>query len=287
MKRSLRMTATCVLMLSSPVALAPMPSGAAAPPRPSAVTSVAPGGAAASAVAVRLTQPAPPPADNPSSGRFSTLPAGSLLPTDAACAAAVRSAPELRPVNSTPNHTRGVLSAGVAPAVAGQPVTGNFVGSTDEIIQWTACKWGVDEDLVRAQIAKESSWHMDAYGDAGTDQSACAPQFRGGATCPQSIGLGQVRFGYHGSAFVNDNAINSSAYNLDYTYSRWRACFEGYETWFNSFERGQNYAAGDEWGCIGAWFAGRWRTDPANRYIAEVQEYLASRIWESSGFVNW
>ena len=37
-------------------------------------------------------------------------------------------------------------------------VTGNFTGTTDEIIQWAACKWGIDEDIVRAQMAKESWW---------------------------------------------------------------------------------------------------------------------------------
>ena len=28
-------------------------------------------------------------------------------------------------------------------------VTGNFTGTTDMILQWAACKWGIDEDIVR------------------------------------------------------------------------------------------------------------------------------------------
>jgi soluble lytic murein transglycosylase-like protein len=35
-------------------------------------------------------------------------------------------------------------------------VTGNFRGTTDEIIRWAAWKWGIDEDLLRAVAARES-----------------------------------------------------------------------------------------------------------------------------------
>jgi hypothetical protein len=214
---------------------------------------------------------------------FATLPPRSALPSDAVCAAAVRPAAEIRPDNVTANHTRGI---GVT---EGHPrVTGNFTGTTDEIIQWAACKWGIDEDVVRAQIAKESAWHQGARGDLTTNQSACFPAVRTiTGPCAESVGLGQVRFLYHGAAFANGNALNSSAYNLDYTYARWRSCFEGEETWLNSVERGAQYAPGDEWGCIGLWFAGRWRTEPAVGYIAAVQAYVTQRVWESAGFTNW
>jgi Immunoglobulin-like domain of bacterial spore germination len=39
-------------------------------------------------------------------------------------------------------------------------VDGAFSGTTDEIIQRAACKWGIDEDIVRAQIIKESYWYQ-------------------------------------------------------------------------------------------------------------------------------
>jgi autotransporter family porin len=35
-------------------------------------------------------------------------------------------------------------------------VTGNFTGTTDEIIQWAAHKWGIDEDVVRSVATAES-----------------------------------------------------------------------------------------------------------------------------------
>jgi autotransporter family porin len=192
----------------------------------------------------------------------------------------VRPAPEQRPNNATANQTRGVGSTDGHPRV-----TGNFTGTTDELIQWVACKWGIDEDVVRAQIAKESWWHWDTKGDWTSDQSACHPSLRTTtATCPESFGLGQVRYLYHGAAFANDNALRSSAHNLDYTYSIWRGCYEGQYGWLNTVDRGATYAAGDLWGCLGVWFSGRWYTAPANTYIAAVQQYLADRVWAQPSF---
>jgi autotransporter family porin len=216
------------------------------------------------------TPPPPPPAP-PSSGRFETLPPGSALPSDAECAARVRPAPEVRPSNAVPNATRGVSPNDVYPRV-----TGDFTGTTDEILQWVACKWGIDEDIVRAQIVKESWWQMSANGDNG-----------------ESWGLGQVRVPYHQSAFENDNARRSSAYNVDYTYAVWRACYEGELTWLNTVERGRDYAGGDAWGCLGVWFSGRWYTQPAITYIeggptngygdVGVRQHVQRRTWEQAG----
>jgi hypothetical protein len=245
-------------------------------------------GASASAVADRIappTSPIPTPSipSNPTA-HFATLAVGSALPSDASCAAAVRPAAEIRPDNVPANHTIGSGSTTDNPRV-----TGNFTGTTDEIIQWVACKWGIDEDVVRAQIAKESAWHQSAKGDQNNDQSTCYPALRtSSGSCPESIGLGQVRYLYHGVAFANGNAVSSSAYNLDYTYAQWRACFNGDDGWLNSVSgNGGTYAAGDMWGCVGLWFAGRWSTDPAKTYVGAVQDYLRQRVWATTGFVNW
>jgi hypothetical protein len=205
--------------------------------------------------------PAPP---APPTGRFTTLPVGSALPTGAQCAARVRPAAEVRLVNRPYNATRGTVAN-----TAFARVDGNFTGTTDEILQWAACKWGIDEDVVRAQIAKESWWTMTSVGDNG-----------------ESFGLGQVRVPYHGTAFVDDNAKRSSAYNVDYTYAVWRSCYEGELTWLNTVDRGATYAAGDLNGCLGVWFSGRWYTQPAKEYIAAVEDYRTRRVWESPDFIN-
>jgi autotransporter family porin len=93
----------------------------------------------------------------------------------------------------------------------------------------------------------------------------------------------QVRYPYFQD--VIGPSIASSAYNLDISYAVWRSCYEGAETWLNDVERGRQYAAGDQWGCIGRWFSGRWYTQPALDYISAVQAYLSQRIWETPGFI--
>jgi hypothetical protein len=224
--------------------------------------------------------------------RFGLLGVGAELPSGADCAARVRPMKENRPENATYNATPGTSSNGRYPRV-----TGDFTGSTDEIIQWTACKWGIDEDFVRAQINNESSWKQTAIGDFTTSPEACAPGFPIGnyppqwngdsdhaGECPESVGLGQVRWLYHSEAFDQDNAVKSSAYNLDYTYAVWRQCFEGNLEWLNTVEGRGDYAAGDAIGCLGVWFSGRWYTDAAQGYIARFNDTLSQRVWEQPWF---
>jgi hypothetical protein len=43
--------------------------------------------------------------------------------------------------------------------------TGNFTGTTDKIIQWVASKWGIDENLIRAEAVLESYWVQSTQGD--------------------------------------------------------------------------------------------------------------------------
>jgi len=40
-------------------------------------------------------------------------------------------------------------------------VDGAYAGSTDDIFRVYACKWGIDEDYVRAQAWMETGWHQD------------------------------------------------------------------------------------------------------------------------------
>jgi autotransporter family porin len=238
----------------------------------------------------------------PTGERFVTLPPGSTLPSDSDCAARVRPAAEVRRNQNAvpnrfgvvPNQTRG--AAGVwddgdpAKAPFTARVTGNFTGTTDEIIQWAACKWGIDEDIARAQVAKESWWDQaNSLGDRGSDPSRCDPRFPRGTVgtdqCPESYGLMQDRYPYMRSAFPL--AYDSTAFNLDVAFAIWRSCFEGTETWLNTVERGHDYGAGDVWGCVGRWFSGRWYTEPAVAYIEAVQDYLNRRIWTTSDFIAY
>ena len=216
------------------------------------------------------TTTAPPP-----TSRFATLPVGAELPSGAECATRVRPAAEIRSANATENALRGSrINANTRSDWAQfSRVDGDFVGTTDEIIQWAACKWGIDEDIARAQVIKESNWYQSTNGDNG-----------------ESWGLGQVRDTSHQSAFqYSVNARTSSSYNLDYTYASWRACYEGVYTWLNTVERNGTYASGDVWGCLGVWFSGRWyvNTDAyLNQTGDSVRWHYGNRTWLTANFIN-
>ena len=213
------------------------------------------------------------------------VPPGQSLPSDAACAGrVVASGSEARPANAIFNETRGRQKQLPGPFLS--RVSGDFTGTTDEIIQWAACKWGIDTDVVRAQAVQESSWFMTQLGDFTPDEQWCAPGHVPGGDgkpgCPQSVGILQVKYRYFADAFPE--AAKSTAYNLDYALGIWRTCFEGQETWLADQPPGSNYRAGDMWGCLGRWYAGDWRSETALRYIDEVQTAYRERTWDTAGF---
>ena len=108
-------------------------------------------------------------------------------------------------------------------------VDGNFTGTTDEIIQWAACRWGFDEDTVRAQAVQESFWRQDAVGD-----------FANGIY--QSHGLLQVKTTLHHG--TDPLATVSTAFNVDYTLA-WRRASLSSAT---SLERRRHRSNGSLWG---------------------------------------
>jgi autotransporter family porin len=164
-------------------------------------------------------------------------------------------------------------------------INGNFTGTTKEILRWAACKWGINQNIVFAQAAVESWWRQTTKGDYGTDRSACPPGHRtlnAQGQCAQSYGILQNRYPYETSSWPGIG--RSTAMNADTAYAIWRSCYDGYETWLNTVERGSQYHAGDAWGCVGRWFAGRWRTAPALQYISKVQQYMHEKIWTTPDF---
>jgi hypothetical protein len=226
---------------------------------------------------------------------FHTLSPGTRLPTGAQCAAWVRARPvqENKGVNrkynrATGHHVSKTFFSGdkaqankwIAPRI-----NGNFTGTTQEILRWAACKWGIDQNMVFAQAAVESWWRQTTKGD--WESSGCPPGHGLGVDsqkglCPQSWGILQNRYPYEKSSWPG--IAKSTAMNADTAYAIWRSCFDGYETWLNTVEHGQSYKAGDAWGCIGRWFAGRWHTQPAQQYVAKVRQYLREKIWKTKDF---
>ncbi len=226
----------------------------------------------------------------PAGGYFKTLGPGSALPSDATCASRVhRSTWEPRPENETANNTVPVAVAvpGFTPSNGGTDqraraladrTTGNFKGTTDEIVQWAACKWGFSDDSVRAQAVSESTWYQSTTSDMVGMQAYCQIGFV--APCPQSFGLLQIKATAWPGTFPSSR--DSTAFNLDYALMARRVCYEGWTNWMYSYP-GSNvaYRAGDLWGCVGNWYSGTWYGPGTQSYIDDVQANLVSKPWRT------
>jgi hypothetical protein len=197
---------------------------------------------------------------------------GARILSDDEAAARVRRVAERRPGNRAANGTTPTASELARYRSAYVPeggsarfrelrarVTGGFTGTTDEIIQWAAVKWGLPEDLVRAQAVDESTWHMDRVGDGG-----------------RSFGIMQIKDeAMPGTAPLSRE---STAFNLDHYGFVIRSYYEAVHPWLRDAE------AGDLWGAVGAWFSGAWHDADARAYVARVQSILRERPWERAGF---
>lgn len=188
----------------------------------------------------------------------------SALPSGAECKAQIydrRTGWEPRPDNEDENGTTPpsdfhlVGYAGMDQAVWDR-VKGNFTGTTDEVIQWAACKWGLSDNVLRAQAVVESNWHMSQVGDAGS----CSQD-------PSSIGIFQIKWCQHPGTRAYSRI--STPFNADYDAAVIRGCIGGHD-----------YVVGGElWGCIGRWYSGGWHDSGANNYIGLVQDELAQKDW--------
>lgn len=237
---------------------------------------------------------------------FSTLPAHDPPPSERQCATMIARTPEVRPNNTPFNLTVPTLSELTEfyrnpffPSFT--RVTGNYRGSTDMILRWAACKWGIDEDVARAQAWTESKWRQggpnpgDGGGDKRLTQGECVRgnfkalwNFGCDNCCYQSWGILQTKVYYAASTWpmIKD----STAFNADYRYADQRACMNGdYSDYFSSAAQQPNTYAADIasgdlnrilWGCIGMHFSGGWYTPPSRPYISEVQGYLTTRPWQ-------
>ncbi len=229
---------------------------------------------------------------------FPLLPPGATLPSEAFCAAHVQKTAEVRPANQAANQrvpTSAQLAGLSAWDASGgfdphadqlrQQITGHFTGTTDEILQWVACKWGVPVDVVRAEAVIESNWQQAQLGDQSSTQSECPPGTWDGNSCYQSYGILQIMYQYNSSAWPMSR--DDTAFSAEYTYGLIRACYEGWVTYLNGItpQSGYpSYKAGDLWGCIGRWYSGSWYDSGALDYISKVKAVENSKPWNSSGF---
>lgn len=258
------------------------------------------------------------------SAHFSTLPPHAVLPGGARCASEIPATPETMPANAAFNRilpSAAQLSSYAANRYtfstmtdysAYQAVDGRYTGSTDMIMRWAACKWGIDEDVVRAQAWQESHWLQGGHGDKRTSQSECVrPGFTAlwdttivepdgaAVSCPgccyQSWSAWQTKVFYEWMTWPA--IMQSTAFAADYRFADTRACMNGaYARYFDgrapinghsyagdlaNYARNPTPASLDTilWGCIGMHFSGGWYDPAALRYIGETKNWLATKPW--------
>jgi hypothetical protein len=208
-------------------------------------------------------------------GTQSTLTAvGAALRSDAGAAAQVRpSTWEPRPQNSqnqvVPSADQVAAFRTAQPVGGGRwtemvnRVSGNYTGTTDEIIQWAAWKWGLDEDTVRAQAVVESYW----------DQNHVSGR---------TYGLMQVSDNSSWDPGAFPAARDSTAFNIDYQSMIIRAYYEAVHPWMSP-----RPPAGDMDGALGLWYwGGGWHRPEADAYAAQIRKVEAGRDWEKPLFVG-
>ena len=240
-----------------------------------------------------------PPSATAISGGFTTLPPGATLPSEQQCAARVhRTSWEPRPDNTTanqhvPTQTQISLLVPWNEAIGVDPrannlllqINGNFTGTTDEIIQWATCKWGIDENIILAEAVVESYWHQNFQGDYITDKTYCPPGTWDGKGCYQSYGLLQLKYYYFQGSWPMSR--DDTAFSVEYVLGVIRTCFEGWTTYLNDrtpLPGYSHYHAGDIWGCLGRWYSGGWYDQGALNYIQKVKAALAAKAWLQAGF---
>lgn len=205
---------------------------------------------------------------------------GTDLPSGAECARTIdRSGWEPIPENAEANNH--VPSHLAIPDLEGYDsrantefvsrIDGDFTGTTDEIIEWGACKWGVEADLVRAQAYAESSWVQSKTGDHTDDAEKCVSGDE--PPCPTSFGLLQIKHLFHPGTYPDSQ--ESTAFNVDYSLAVMRACYEGWVEFFPD-----DYQSGDFEGCLGQHFAGQWRDEAALDYIDRVMDVYYAEEWK-------
>jgi hypothetical protein len=173
------------------------------------------------------------------------------------------------PVNQTkPSATQiayyasdGYLSSTMdAPYTWMKRIDGQYTGTTEMIIRWAACKWGMDEDMIRAQAtAEHGTWiQWNAGGDerhlinqcqAGNNPDHNSTNLWGyliSKACYQSWSIWQTKVVYsspESGAWTTWPAMNeSTAFAVDYRYGYQRSCMNGDRSgFFNQQGTGRAY----------------------------------------------
>lgn len=168
-------------------------------------------------------------------------------------------------------------------------ITGDFSGTTDEVFQWAAVKWGLPDNLLRSIAYMESGWHQSNFGDYVTNLAEC-PRGYNTSPCPVTFGIVGTKSTSWPGIFPWNR--DSTAAAVDVLGGWLRGCYEGWVWWLRQHGNRSHgaYHAGDIWGCVGAWDSGNWHDGmPANPrtgqgYIARARHWYNVRPWLEKGF---
>ncbi len=253
---------------------------------------------------------------------FTTKPASYPLPSGDWCAQVIPFETENVPANQLANNSlptsdqlayyaaNGYTANYYNGAWAYARADGQYTGTTDMIIRWAACKWGIDEDIIRAQTTVESwSWNQQAArGDKRTSWSQCVNgnftglwNFQCPNCCYQSWSNWQTKVYYSWQTWPM--IYYSTAFAADFRQADQRACMNGDladyfvgRPAYNGHTYSADIASGNLdtilWGCIGFHYSGNWYDGNSNGgaiwYINVVKNALAQKEWKSHWpFVNW
>jgi hypothetical protein len=252
-------------------------------------------------VTVRIANATPTPTPVPP-GYFATLRPNAALPSASKCSSLVlsKSSTEAVPANTpynqnTPSavqlsdfHAQPLWNA-EAPAADFARVDGNFAATTDQVIAWASCKWGLDENAMRGESWDETNWIQSTYADRRTDYAVChTPKWDGwdGSQCWQSYGIFQAKMLDYN---IWSEGRDSTAFNSDFRGAYLRACMNGDVSYLSGRTPAPGYptytGADPEymfWGCMGQWASGGWFDVGAIEYITAVRRTTHAAPWPHS-----
>ncbi len=167
--------------------------------------------------------------------------------------------------------------------------------STDDLIQWSAHKWGIPENWLRAEYVLESYWSQFWLGDehpvprSWYDRYPPQARVAGTPEVYRSMGITQVQWEPNGSLGPGSEPLRweSTAFNLDYQAAMVRFYFDNPDgarsAWGDA-----SYTPCQPWPSIGGWFRPYpWGNADQAGYIAKVKANLSDRAWTSSHFQSW
>ncbi len=193
-------------------------------------------------------------------------------------------------------------------------VDGQFTGTTDEIFQWAACKWGLPDDLIRGVAYRESQWYQyqtypsgrclpdygctDLFSSATGDSEVYCDGLAtygyeyqkdfGSGRCPKTFSIVSVMSwedpswgrkwpGHQNGTFPFNR--ESTAFAVDYYGGYLRGCYEGW-----SYLGAKT--AGDIDGCVGSWYSGAWHDTAGDGYLQRVRDAMNARPWLTATFAT-